>query len=286
MTAPAVAADWPADLHLLRLPVAAGTLHLRLTGTGPALLLLHGTGTAGLSFRPLVHALAGPFTCIIPDLPGHGDSAFPADPRRLGIRDMAAAVASALALLRVPLAAIVGHSAGFVVGAQLALDGLQPAGGLVGLAPALWLPTEPRSSAFWPALAGLARSPLVAAVAARILGTPSGVQRLMTQSGSVLPPAQLAAYTTLAARPGQVRAALAMMAAWDLPPIRTAVARLDLPVHLIGGDRDPWFPPANLARQAACFARGTSETLRGAGHFLHEEQPGAIAAMLRARLSR
>lgn len=283
MTAPAVAADWPADLRSLRLPVPSGTLHVRLTGTGPVLLLLHGTGTAGLSFRPLVAALAGRFTCVIPDLPGHGDSTFPTDPRRLGIADMAGAVSAALALLRLPPVAIVGHSAGFVVGARLALDGHRPAAGLVGLAPALWLPTEPRSSTFWPALAGIARSSVVAAIAARVLGTPSSVQRLVTESRSVLPPAQLAAYTALAARPGQIRAALAMMAAWDLPPIRTAVATLDLPVHLLGGALDPWFPPANVVRQAACFARGSSRSLEGAGHFLHEEQPNAVATELVAR---
>src|SRR5664279_2947988 len=55
--------------------------HVQLSGEGPALLLLHGTGAANFSWGDLLPLLATRYAVIAPDLPGHGFSstAGPAD---------------------------------------------------------------------------------------------------------------------------------------------------------------------------------------------------------------
>jgi len=49
-------------------------LHIESQGQGPVLLLLHGWAMHGGIFAPLVEALAGRFTVLTVDLPGHGHS--------------------------------------------------------------------------------------------------------------------------------------------------------------------------------------------------------------------
>src|SRR5690606_2042406 len=53
--------------------VASGPVrwHVEIQGKGPVALLLHGTGASGHSFDDLGQLLAGRFTVIVPDLPGH-----------------------------------------------------------------------------------------------------------------------------------------------------------------------------------------------------------------------
>lgn len=55
-------------------------LHVERAGQGPALLLLHGWAMHGGIFAPIIERLAGRFTILAVDLPGHGasrDSALP-----------------------------------------------------------------------------------------------------------------------------------------------------------------------------------------------------------------
>ncbi|GAA6134884.1 alpha/beta hydrolase PoxA [Oceaniserpentilla sp. 4NH20-0058] len=50
----------------------------RFTGK-PVIVFFHGNGFSGLSYRPMLDALASDFDLIVPDLPGHGDSGFASD---------------------------------------------------------------------------------------------------------------------------------------------------------------------------------------------------------------
>ena len=82
-----------------------------LGGTGPALVLAHATGFHGQVWRPVVDELASRFSCVAPDLRGHGDSAPPAgsDFDWHGFAADVLAVVDGLGLER-PLGA--GHSSG------------------------------------------------------------------------------------------------------------------------------------------------------------------------------
>src|SRR5690242_13092198 len=55
-----------------------GAVHVSSWGeSGPPLLLLHGIGSRGLSWLPVVAELSREFQVVAPDLRGHGDSSKP-----------------------------------------------------------------------------------------------------------------------------------------------------------------------------------------------------------------
>ncbi len=53
------------------------TIHARIGGRGPAVLLVHGFGVTGDSWAPLAASLADAHTVIVPDLRGFGLSSKP-----------------------------------------------------------------------------------------------------------------------------------------------------------------------------------------------------------------
>jgi len=54
-------------------------LHYLSSGSGPAVILIHGFAETSHIWRPLIPSLAGKFTVIAPDLPSIGDSDIPSD---------------------------------------------------------------------------------------------------------------------------------------------------------------------------------------------------------------
>ena len=92
--------------------VRSGDLDIAVTvtGAGPALVLVHGIGSRGVSWVPVAEELAREYCLVIPDLRGHGNSSHPAHGYLLPdyARDLDA-VLNAFGLDR-PL--IVGHSLG------------------------------------------------------------------------------------------------------------------------------------------------------------------------------
>ena len=51
-------------------------LSIETYGQGPAVLLLHGMGSAATAWKPIIPSLAKHFKVIALDLPGHGRSAY------------------------------------------------------------------------------------------------------------------------------------------------------------------------------------------------------------------
>src|SRR3954467_2078843 len=81
-TAVASAADGPTDFpntfHTEEVATNGTTLHVRVGGSGPTVVLLHGYGETGDMWAPLAKALAANHTVIVPDLRGMGLSDHPA----------------------------------------------------------------------------------------------------------------------------------------------------------------------------------------------------------------
>ncbi|MEK9672892.1 MAG: alpha/beta hydrolase [Rhodospirillaceae bacterium] len=100
-------------------------INLRVTGSGPAVLMLHGYPQTHVIWRHLAPVLAKDFTVVCPDLRGYGDSECPpADDthetyskRAMG-RDMAAVMSA----LGHDTFAIVSHDRGARVGYRMAMD--------------------------------------------------------------------------------------------------------------------------------------------------------------------
>ena len=94
------------------------TLHVRVGGSGPAVLLLHGFGDTGDMWAPVAARLVGSHTVIVPDLRGMGLSAHP--DAGYTKKNEALDIAGVLDALHVQKADLVTHDIGNMVGYALA----------------------------------------------------------------------------------------------------------------------------------------------------------------------
>jgi magnesium chelatase accessory protein len=273
--------DWP-NRSASRFLLAGGLRwHAQVMGSGPTLLLLHGSGAATHSWRDLAPLLASDFRVVAPDLPGHGFTQTP-DGAGLSLQGMARAVAALLAALQVEPALIVGHSAGAAIALRLRLG--QPAGaagGVVSLNGAL-RPFPGAAGHIFPALARLLfLNPLAIQMFAWRAGQPGAVERLIKSTGSTIDAAGLDQYGRLLRTTGHIDGALGMMAHWDLVPLQADLPAVPGPVTLVATGRDRAVPP-EVAREAQARMPGARLIeLPDLGHLAHEEAPERIAAIIR-----
>lgn len=108
-----------------RIETSGATIHARVGGSGPPLLLLHGYPQTHACWHKVAPELAKRFTLVIPDLRGYGDSKGPAtDPEHKAYskRTMAADFVSVMQTLGHQRFGVVSHDRGGRVGYRLALD--------------------------------------------------------------------------------------------------------------------------------------------------------------------
>jgi len=272
-------ADWP-NREASRFVEAGGLKwHIQEMGAGPAALLLHGTGGATHSWRGLEPLLAPDFRLLAPDLPGHGFTTSRRAPD-LSLPGVARAVAALLAKLEFAPRVVVGHSAGAAVLAHLISRGkIQPE--LFVAINGAFLPFEGWAGHVFPVVAKvLALNPLTARFFAWNADSTS-VQKMLTGMGSKLDPRGVELYTRLMSNPAHCAGALGMMANWDLGEMPRELGRMACRTLLIVGANDRAVPPADAARIARSMPRATVKTLPGVGHLAHEEQPEAVAGLIR-----
>ena len=107
------------------LPTARGTIHAKVGGSGPPLLLLHGYPQTHLMWHASAPLLAERFTVVAADLSGYGDSFRPApapDHAPHSKRAMANDQVQAMAALGHDRFAVAGHDRGGRVAYRMALD--------------------------------------------------------------------------------------------------------------------------------------------------------------------
>ena len=117
---PAAAAvkPFPSSFKTQDITVNGATIHVRVGGHGPAVLMLHGFGDSGDMWEPLASAMVRDHTVIVPDLRGMGLSSHPDtgyDKKTQG-QDMA----KVLDALHIQTADLVTHDIGNMVGYALA----------------------------------------------------------------------------------------------------------------------------------------------------------------------
>lgn len=272
--------DWPNRAFSRFVSVGSLRWHVQVMGSGPPLLLVHGTGAATHSWRALAPALAPSFTVIAPDLPGHGFTDTP--PRATGftLPCVARALAALLRAIHATPALVAGHSAGAAILARMCLDGSIAPAALVSLNGAL-LPFHGLTDAvFGPIARGLASTGATAWIFARLVGGRASVERLLRATGSVIDGEGIRLYARLAANPVHVGGALNLMANWDLHPLARDLGRLTQRLVLVTGERDAMVPPAIAVRVRALVPSAELVRLPGVGHLAHEERPATIARLL------
>jgi len=262
--------------------VEAGGLrwHIQEAGSGPPLLLIHGTGAASHSWGGLLPLLAERYQVLALDLPGHGFTSAPA-PKQLSLPGMAAAVGALTKQLGFAPEIVVGHSAGAAILARLCLDGSIQPRLLISLSGAL-LPLRGFAGKwFSPAAKLFARSSIVPRFFAQgARKDPRSVKRMVDGTGSRLSPEGVALYRLLISYPGHLAAALNMMANWDLEPLAHDLPMLLVELILVSFENDKMVPPAEAERVKYRLPKAAFYTLPRLGHLGHEEDPGAIMQLI------
>ncbi|RTM13531.1 MAG: alpha/beta hydrolase [Bradyrhizobiaceae bacterium] len=117
---PALAAvePFPAAFKIERIAVNGVTLHVRVGGQGPAVVLLHGFADTGDMWAPLAKALYKDHTVIVPDLRGMGLSS--QAPGGYDKKNQGVDIAMLMDKLNVQKADLVTHDIGNMVGYALA----------------------------------------------------------------------------------------------------------------------------------------------------------------------
>ncbi|HEY1630933.1 MAG TPA: alpha/beta hydrolase [Rhizomicrobium sp.] len=117
-SAHAAVQPFPSSFHTEEVKTNGTTLHVRVGGHGPAVLMLHGFGDTGDMWAPIAAVLVKDHTVVVPDLRGMGLSAHP--DTGYTKKNEAVDVAGVLDHLKIGKFALVTHDIGNMVGYALA----------------------------------------------------------------------------------------------------------------------------------------------------------------------
>lgn len=265
------------------LDVGEGEVAHRQVGSGPDVLFVHGWPVSGATFRLLLPHLADHVTCHVIDLPSAGSSRFSAD-TKLTIDQHIESVRRVIDLLELDSVAVVGHdSGGMIARHAVAGDPRLRAMGLIN--------TEPSGALSWRFRSFIAgrRVPGFG----KMLGWAAGKPRIRRTrlvlgdafADSSLLDGEFAEFflRPLHERPERLDAAMRLLRSFDyrlVDALAEIHGRIDVPVQLVWGDQDPFFPVAGAKEMLPTFPDGRLEIIEGAGLFSHEERPAEVAHAL------
>jgi pimeloyl-ACP methyl ester carboxylesterase len=268
---------------------ANGTkLYVRVGGSGPAVLLLHGYGETGDMWVPLADNLAPDRTVVVPDLRGMGLSAKP--PSGYDKKTQANDVAGILDELKVERAALVTHDIGNMVGYAFAAQYRHRVTRFVVIdAPLPGVgPWEEilKNPLLWHFRFGGPDMERLVAGRERIY-----LDRFWNEFSATPKRFSEAArrhFAKLYARPGAMHAGFAQFAAFDQDAADNkafvAAGKLDVPVLALGGEKSFGTTMAAVMRFVASDVE--EGVVPDAGHWIMEENPEATIALVRAFLER
>lgn len=273
------ARDWPYSAASRFIAAGGLTWRVQDIGSGPVLLLVHGTGASTHSWRKLVPLLQSRFRILIPDLPGHGFSNPPARTIGYTLPGMAHSLAALMRTLNaVPLIAA-GHSAGAAIVLRAALDNAIAPQAIVSLNGALFPFGGMAGQLFSPMAKLMVSLPFVPKFMTWRADR-EAVERLLHDMGPGLDAQDIDYYARLFRDEGHVAATLAMMANWNLAPLVRDLPRLKTRLMLAGADGDKAVPAADAKRAAALVPGARAVMLSGCGHLAHEERPAIVAGLI------
>ncbi|MEO1137099.1 MAG: alpha/beta fold hydrolase BchO [Pseudomonadota bacterium] len=274
-------ADWPHRDYSAFVETKAYRWHIQRMGSGPAILLIHGTGASTHSWGPLAAILAKQFEVVAFDLPGHGFTK-----TRLyqtpSLPKIAAAVGDLFSAIGIKPSLTVGHSAGAAIMIEMIRQNMIAPRAAVGINGAL-SPFDGAAGFIFPLAAKfLYYNPLTAYAFSRNASDTRRVANLIRQTGSSIDSDSIQRYATLMQSPSHVSGALGMMAHWNLSAMESNLLQLEIPTLFIAGALDKAVPPQQSKWAAELAPRGTHAQMEGVAHLAHEENPEHTAALITA----
>ncbi|KRC82845.1 alpha/beta hydrolase [Sphingomonas sp. Root241] len=115
VSAPAQAQElpYPAEFRTEEIEANGVTIHVRIGGSGPAIVLIHGFGESGDMWSPLAASLTRNHTVVVPDLRGMGRSSKPAG--GFSKMNQATDIAELMDALKIVQSDVVAHDIGNMV---------------------------------------------------------------------------------------------------------------------------------------------------------------------------
>lgn len=265
---------FPPGFREQKIQTDGAELFVRVGGSGPAVVLLHGFGDTGDMWAPLAGALAKNHTVVVPDLRGMGLSSHPKG--GYDKKTQAADIRAVLDALKIDRADIVGHDIGTMVAYAYAARYPDKTTRLVvmdapvpGIAP--WDQIV-RSPALWHFSFGGPDAERLVKGRERIYldrfwNEFAGDPRKIDEATRVH-------YAKYYARPGAMHSAFAQFLAIPTDAednIKSSATKLTMPVLAIGGEKSFGANEAVVMRNAATNV--TELVVLDSGHWLMEEQP-------------
>jgi pimeloyl-ACP methyl ester carboxylesterase len=287
---PAVAdvQPFPASFHTEKISTDGATIHVRVGGQGPAVVMLHGFGDTGDMWAPLAALLVRDHTVVVPDLRGMGLSSRPEggyDKKAQGVD-----IARVLDKLKITKADLVTHDIGNMVGYALAAQYPDRI--------TRWVVMDAPLPGIGP-WDEIIKSPVVWHFNFRgpdVERLVKGRERIyldrfwneLSANPKTIDEATRRHYARLYAQPGAMHAAFNQFAAFARDGVDNqafvAKGKLTMPVLAIGAEKSFGTVMADVMRFVATDV--TPFVIPNSGHWLMEEQPAATIAALRGFLDK
>ena len=255
----------------------------RISGSGPALLMLHGLGCDSSTWLDVLPELAEHFTVIAPDLLGHGESDKPDADYSLG--GYANGMRDLLTILGIDKVTVVGHSFGGGVAMQFAYQFpdrterviLVSTGGLgKEVSPLIRFLTVPGSGAMLAMATFHPWRPLIAGTMRALSRSPLSATRDLYEVARIYEglanPAQRVAVQRVTSHVLNWRGQFVTMTD------RSYLARL-MPVLVIWGRQDMVIP-ASHSDMAPTHEMSNVHVLDDSGHFPHKDHPAEFVSIV------
>jgi pimeloyl-ACP methyl ester carboxylesterase len=275
---------FPASFHTQEIATNGATIHVRVGGKGPAVVLLHGYGETGDMWAPMAADLVRDHMVIVPDLRGLGLSSKPA--AGFDKKTQAGDVAGVIEHLKVTRADLVTHDIGNMVGfafAALHPDRVRKFVLIDAPVPGVG-PWEEilKNPLLWHFRFGGPDMERLVAGRERIY-----LDRFWNEFSAT--PARFTEasrkhYAKLYAMPGAMHSGFEQFHAFDQDAIDNrawlaAHGKLVMPVYAIGGEKS--FGPMMATVMRAGATNVTEGIVPGSGHWIMEENPDATVKMVR-----
>ncbi len=254
------------------------------TGSGPALLLLHGLGCDHTTWLPVLASLSRRYTVIAPDLLGHGRSAKPRADYSVagyanGMRDL-------LTVLGIDRVTVVGHSFGGGVAMQFAYQFPERTERMVLVAPG-GLGPEVSAAVRAVTLPGFQQAMAVVSLPGLRHATTFGLRALASTGVPAVRDLDEVAAMVETFRDRQARAAVHRVVSSVVDRRGQLVTMVDrayltraMPICVVWG-RDDAVIPVKHAQVAQELAPGvTVAIVDDAGHFPHKDHPQRFVRIL------